>query len=168
MSPHAFPGGRGSTPPRKQSALPSSIELLERLEVPLRHPWHVSIPFVLILASAVAASIVLPKRYRSSTLILVESEKMPDAFVTKMATERTAKRLQTIRQEILSRTRLETVLDEFKPYPAIGHEPLTSSIERLRSATDISVKETEAFTISFVHGDPQVAQAVTSLSLIHI
>jgi polysaccharide chain length determinant protein (PEP-CTERM system associated) len=152
----------GPAPIRRQATLPSSIELLERAEVPLRHPWQVAIPFVLVLSAAVAACFILPKRYRSSTLILVESERVPDAFVTKMATERTAKRLQTIRQEILSRTRLEEVLAELKPYPTIGHEPLTESVERLRLATEISVKESEAFTISFVHKDPEMAQKVAS------
>ena len=84
-------------------------DLLEYLETPLRRPWHVVVPFVLIVATAVAVAYLLPKKYRSSTLILVESEKVPDAFVASMATERTTKRLQTIRQEIMSRTRLERV-----------------------------------------------------------
>ena len=64
------------------------------------------------------ASAVLPKMYRSSTFILVESEKVPDSVVPRMvANERSERRMQTIKQEILSRTRLEQVIKDTNPYP---------------------------------------------------
>jgi hypothetical protein len=64
--------------------------------------------------------------YRSATLILVESEKMPDSFVRSMATETTNKRLVTIKQEILSRTRLQMVIEEFNPIPPSRARPRPS------------------------------------------
>ena len=84
--------------------------LTEYLEVPLRRPRLVLVPFILITAAALAASFLVAKKYRSSTFILVESEKVPDAVLPRMAvSERAERRMQTIKQEILSRTRLEQV-----------------------------------------------------------
>ncbi len=137
-------------------------DLLEYLEIPLRRPWHVVVPFVLLVAAAVAASYLLPKKYRSSTLILVESEKVPDAFVASMATERTTKRLQTIRQEILSRTRLERVINELQPYGPVGNRSLTVTVEAMRQAIDIAVKGNDAFSIDFVHRNPEMAMKVAN------
>jgi len=137
-------------------------DLLEYLEIPLRRPWHVVVPFVLIVATAVAVAYLLPKRYRSSTLILVESEKVPDAFVASMATERTSKRLQTIRQEIMSRTRLERVINELQPYGPVGNKSLTVMVETMRQAIDIAVKGTDAFSIDYVHRSPEMAMKVAN------
>jgi hypothetical protein len=105
--------------PSGYSTAATAKNLRAYLEAPLRRPWHVAIPLGIALSIAVAASLLLPKMYRSATLILVESEKMPDSFVRSMATETTNKRLTTIRQEILSRTRLEKIIDELKPFPGL-------------------------------------------------
>lgn len=135
-------------------------DIWDYVEVPLRRPFHVAVPFVLVVIAALAASFVVPKKYKSSTLILVESEKVPDAFVAKMATEATSKRLLTIKQEILSRTRLERVINELQPYAYVGKESLTSSVERMRNAIELSVKGNDAFSIEFVHRDPTMAMKV--------
>ena len=68
-------------------------DLIEYFEVPLRHPFHVLIPFVLITAAAWGASYLAPDLYWSSTLILVESEKVPHSVVPGIATESAAGRL---------------------------------------------------------------------------
>jgi polysaccharide chain length determinant protein (PEP-CTERM system associated) len=138
-----------------------SMRELQRLaEAPLRRPWLVVVPFVLSVVAAVAASFLLPPRYRSSTLILVAPEQMPANFVPQMSTERVARRLQTLRQEVQSRTRLETVAREFDPYGLLGKKPLIDTIERMRDAITVSVKGNDAFTIEFEHQDPKMAMLV--------
>jgi succinoglycan biosynthesis transport protein ExoP len=137
----------------------SAKSLRTFLEAPLRRPWHTAVPLLCCLAAAAAASLIVPKMYRSATLILVESEKMPDSFVHSMATETSNKRLQTIRQEILSRTRLERILDELKPYP--DTQSSTEGVEDMRGAIEINVKGADAFSIEYVHRDPKKAQEVT-------
>lgn len=152
--PPAYPGRYG------HSGSPALVNLRAYLEAPLRRPLLVLVPFGLILAGSVALGFVLPKMYRSATLILVESEKMPDSFVRSMATETTNKRLVTIKQEILSRTRLQMVIEEFNPYPGIQSQ--TAAIEAMRQATAITVKGNDAFSIEYVHRDPKKAQQVTA------
>jgi len=145
-------------PPVEPASGRSAGQELRRLvEAPLRRPWHVLIPFVLVVGGAVALSVLLPKRYASSTLILVAPDKLPESFVPTMATERIAKRLQTMRQEIMSRTRLERVARELDPYKSLDREPIVQTIERMRDAIKVNVKGTDAFSIEYEHPDPQVA-----------
>ncbi len=139
--------------------------ILEYLQIPLRRPWHVAIPFVAVTLLAVAASLVITKTYTSSTLILVESDKVPQSFINEGTREATPNRprLQTIRQEILSRTRLERILDELNPYPErTGRAPLTAIVEDMRAAIAINVKGNDSFTLEYTHRDPKIAQAVTA------
>jgi polysaccharide chain length determinant protein (PEP-CTERM system associated) len=138
-----------------------SAQLVRYLEIPLRRPKHFAITLALVWAATVATGLTQPKRYRSSTLILVESEKVPEAFLPKMATERAGRRLQTIRQEMLSRTRLEAVIREVNPFDS-GSDSLSGDIERLRNTTSITVRGNDAFGIEVTHVQPAKAQAVAS------
>ena len=138
----------------------SKREVQRLAEAPLRRPWVVLVPLVLVLVSAVGVSFLLPPRYSSSTLILVAPEQMPANFMPQMITEKTTRRLQTLRQEVQSRTRLETVARELDPYGTLGKEPLINTIERMRSAVTVSVKGTDAFSIEFEHREPKMAMLV--------
>jgi polysaccharide chain length determinant protein (PEP-CTERM system associated) len=136
-------------------------ELPAYLDVPRRRPLHVLVPFVLVTAAAVAVGLVAPKQYLSSTLILVEKQKVPDSFVPRVAREEPNRRLLTIRQEILSRTRLERILQELDPYPeSTGRVPLTQLVERMRETAEINVKGDDAFSVEYVHRDPRMAMRV--------
>lgn len=138
-------------------------ELVKLAEIPLRRPLALLLPWLAVTLAALAASILLPKRYLSSTLILVESEKVPAAVGQRIAitTEGSTRRLITIRQEILSRTRLERVIEDTGVYSdRVGRVPLSALIEKMRSSIDISTRGDDAFTIGFTHTDPRAAQAV--------
>ena len=137
-----------------------SWEQLRRFgEAPLRRPWLVIVPWVAVFAASVAALYVLPKKYRSSTLILIESEKMPASFVPRVATEETHQRLENLKPEILSRTRLQKVLADTNPYPDV--HSTAAAIDTIRDATSLNQSGTDGFTIEFVHKDPHKAQEVT-------
>ncbi len=138
----------------------NSREILEYLEIPLRRPWHVAIPFVLVTGAVVGASFVQPSKYVSSTLILVESEKMPESFVTNVATERIGRKLQTVKQEILSRTRLEEIVSELDPYGMAGKASVTEMVDWMRASTDVNIRGNDAFSLDYIHRDPHMAQKV--------
>lgn len=138
----------------------SMREIRRLVEAPLRRPLLVLVPLALAVAGAVGLSFVLPPRYTSSTLILVAPEQMPANFVPSMTTEKTARRLQTLRQEVQSRTRLEMVARELDPYGIIGKQPLIRTIERMRSAVRVSVRGNDAFSIEFEHRNPKMAMLV--------
>jgi len=129
------------------------------LHAPLRRPLLVLGPWLGIVLLAAAALFVLPRKYMSTALVLVESEKVPESFIPKVATRDTGSRLEAVRPEILSRTRLERVLAETQPYPEMG--PSTQAVEKMRAATFINVSGNDGFTITFYHRDPHKAQEVT-------
>ncbi len=129
------------------------------LHAPFRRPWLLFLPWGGIILASVVALFVLPPKYRSSTLILVESEKVPESFIAKVATGDRSQRLEAVRPEILSRTRLERVLEETRPYPEI--ESKTQAVEAMRRAIFFNVSGNDGFTIEFYHHDPKKAQEVT-------
>ncbi len=136
----------------------SSRELAEYLEIPLRYPYHVILPFVAILSFALLALKVMPTKYQSSTLIMVESDRASAA----MDNEQLGERLGTIKQEIESRTRLEQIVSELEPYAAYGDVPLYWQVAEMRRATHIRVQGNDAFAIEFVHREPEMAMKVTN------
>jgi polysaccharide chain length determinant protein (PEP-CTERM system associated) len=134
-------------------------QLQHYLHAPLRRPWFVALPWLGIIALSVIALFALPKKYRSTALILVESERVPDSFVPRVATEEPTRRVDNIRPEILSRTRLEKVLAETNPYPEMQSN--TKAVETMRAAISVNQSGTDGFALEFVHRDPRKAQEVT-------
>src|SRR5262249_31426543 len=135
-------------------------QLRRYIHAPVRRPYLTLIPWVTVLLLSVLAFFTLPKRYKSSTLILVESERMPESFVPKVATEDRSQGLEAIRPEILSRTRLERVVDDSQPYPDITSR--TTAVEQLRRSIAVNISGNDGFTIEFVHRDPRKAQEVVN------
>jgi polysaccharide biosynthesis transport protein len=115
------------------------------------------------------SSWVLPTSYKSSTLILVEQPTMPQSYVAPNVNENLQDRLQSITQQILSRTRLLMIVDKLSLYADGKNGPKSpdDKVEALRK--DISVdlvkdtrnQEITAFKVSFSAHDPVMAQNVT-------
>ena len=110
----------------------------------------------------------LQARYMSSTLILVEEPTMPKNYVTPNVNDDLQARLQSISQQILSRTRLLLIIDNMKLYDAKDH-PLSSDdkVERMRKDIEIELvrdrdQAITAFRINYTAPSPVIAQQVTS------
>src|SRR5512145_1320047 len=86
------------------------------LEIAWRRKWLILVPFLLLGASAAFLARALPSVYRSSTVILVEKPKVPEAYIRSTVTTRIEDRLATITQQILSRTWLERVITQLDLY----------------------------------------------------
>src|SRR5207302_1324921 len=80
--------------------------------------WTVFAVLVVVAGSAIGVSLLMPNRYRSETLILVIPQRVPDAYVHSTVTMRIEDRLRSLREEILSRSRLEKVISDFDLYAA--------------------------------------------------
>lgn len=138
-------------------------DILEYLEIPFRYPRYVWVPFVAIVSLALLLAMVAPRKYRSGTLILVESKNMPEHFVTPVTTEGMAQQLNTIRQVIMSRTRLERVIESLDPYPEMAGQPSHVVVESMRRAIEIRVQGNDSFVIEYVNRDPHKAMMVTNM-----
>jgi protein tyrosine kinase modulator len=114
------------------------------------------------------ASWILPSRYRSETLILVEQPTMPKDYVTPNVNDDLQDRLRSITQQILSRTRLLHIIDQANLYAdSNGRLTPDDKVERMRK--DIGEIElvhdgegrVSSFKVSYSSRDPRLAQQVT-------
>ncbi|MDH5527845.1 MAG: Wzz/FepE/Etk N-terminal domain-containing protein [Nitrospirota bacterium] len=67
-----------------------------------------------VFAGAVLVAMVLPNIYQSTTMILVERQKVPEAYVRTTVTESMQERLKTITQEILSRNQIRQIIRDYQ------------------------------------------------------
>src|SRR5687768_1533686 len=86
------------------------------LRIGWRRKWVVLIPFVLIAAGTVVVVRYLPDRYLSETTVLVVSQRVPEGYVQGTESGTPQDRLLAINQQILSRSRLEQIIQEFDLY----------------------------------------------------
>ena len=117
---------------------------------------------VVVFLLAVYTAIILPNIYQSSSLILVSPQRVPSSFVTSTVTTDLAERMQSIIQEILSRTQLEKIVQEFDLYPSDTSSTLEERIERLRKAIKVEFRRNNVFQLSFESDNPEKAKQVTS------
>jgi len=116
------------------------------------------------------ASWILPSTFKSSTLILVEQPTMPESYVAPNVNENLQDRMQSISQQILSRTRLLMIVDKLSLYDASAKKPMSADdkVEALRKNISIDLvrngpqNEITAFRVNFVSHDPALAQRVVT------
>jgi polysaccharide chain length determinant protein (PEP-CTERM system associated) len=134
-----------------------------------RHTWHFLLPFFFGWLVVWAASWFMPSVYRSGTLILVEQPTVPQQFVMTNVAGDLQGRLNSITQQILSRTRLLHIIEQFDLY---GKERERVSpddlVERMRRDIEIELvrspdrQQLTSFNIYYSASDPHTAQQVTS------
>ena len=98
-----------------------SRSLEEYWAIVRRRRWWIFLPLFICWALVWAASWFLPTTYRSEALILVEQQKVPEQYVVPNVTVSLQDRLQSMTQQILSRTRLQATIDRFGLYSEASH-----------------------------------------------
>jgi polysaccharide chain length determinant protein (PEP-CTERM system associated) len=122
------------------------------------------LPFFTAIVIAIGLVFWIPKSYRSTTLILVEEQKIPEAIVRSTVSEPIAGRLSTLRQQILSRYFLQEIITRFGLFKDF-EGPVEEKIEAMRKAIDIKTMggdRMNAFSISFIGSSPMVTMNVTN------
>ena len=71
-----------------------------------RRLWWFLLPGFVVWAAVWTASWFLPSMYRSETVILVEQQRVPEQYVVPNVRNDLQQRLQSMTQQVLSRTRL--------------------------------------------------------------
>jgi succinoglycan biosynthesis transport protein ExoP len=136
----------------------------------LRRKWlALAIIFACVGGGGVLC-LVWPQSYRSSTLILVESQKIPEDYVKALIGPTIEERLSSLQQQVMSRALLNQVIQEFDLYPdAVRRDGNEAVIERLRKDIRVVTGMTrsqrgsvDGFEISFAHQNPQLAMKVTA------
>jgi polysaccharide chain length determinant protein (PEP-CTERM system associated) len=78
-----------------------------------RRIWLITACAVVFLVIGVVISFIIPPQFQSQTLILVEQPKVPEDYVKPVVAQDLSDRLASMREQILSRSRLEPIIKRF-------------------------------------------------------
>jgi polysaccharide chain length determinant protein (PEP-CTERM system associated) len=138
-----------------------------------RRIWIIVIPAMVVPVLAYCVSLFLPNRYTSQTLVLVENQRVPEHYVKPVVTEDLTYRLSTMKEQILSRSRLQPILERWHLYGAVANDPTVDlKLDQMRKNVKVKAVISEivklqdpragvpGFTISFTYSDARTAQQV--------
>ncbi|MBI1745529.1 MAG: hypothetical protein HYR55_02965 [Acidobacteria bacterium] len=136
-----------------------------------RRKWLMCVPFLMITVLVMLVAYNLPNIYQSETMIIVEEQKIPSNMVAPLDNVDTMDRLNTLSQQILSRSNLGTVVNDFNLYSDFRiHLTQDDKILALRNAVRVepgtSQRETTTkvsyFKLSYESRDRFMAMKVTN------
>jgi polysaccharide biosynthesis transport protein len=135
--------------------------------------YYVLICFLALLAAGVVAAFGLPRTYRSTATLLVQSQELPTTIVDSPTNGAVEQRIARIREQVLSRGDLIQLIEQDDLYSAERrNKPLSKIIEKMRESTSVGAlssdigqqsttqNNTVAIAMSFDYPDPAKAQAV--------
>ena len=132
---------------------------------------------VAIFTLAAAVAFFLPKKYQSTTTILIEEQEVPREYVSANITTFADQRLQTINQRIMSTTRILELIGRFNLYADLKDEvPVDEIVAKMRKDIQFNTisadvidprtgrpgQATIAFSITYEGRDPETVQRVAN------
>jgi polysaccharide biosynthesis transport protein len=141
------------------------------LAILVRRKWWVVVPFLVLLLPALFLVYQLPDVYISEASILVEPREVPNDFVRNLVSTSPEQRLTAIQQEILSRSNLLKIINEFdEDLHNLKHLPVDQQIDAMRRQISLGVpaardrKNAPAFSfrIAYQSQDPALAQRIAN------
>lgn len=144
----------------------------------LRRRWVLIVTLAVVGAPlAYGVSRFLPDRYKSQTLVLVEQPSVPTDIVRSLDTSDISQRLSSMKQQILSRSRLEPIIRQFGLYgDDVSRVSMEDLVGRLQKTIDVTpvlpmaesqARQLPGFYVSVTMDNARTAQqvctAVTSM-----
>jgi uncharacterized protein involved in exopolysaccharide biosynthesis len=130
-----------------------------------------------LLGLSLAAAFLWPATYKSMATILIEEQEIPSELVHSTITSYADQRIETIKQQVMSRTTLWKVVEQYNLYPDLRRTSAAEEVVR-RFTKDIVVevisadvmdkrtqhptKATIAFTVAYQSISPDLAQKVAN------
>ncbi|HYX67703.1 MAG TPA: Wzz/FepE/Etk N-terminal domain-containing protein [Terriglobales bacterium] len=152
--------------------IPRELTAADWLRILRRRRWRLILPAVLGAVLGVAVATVLPKQYTSHTTVLVEEPVVPDSYVKPVVSDDLNQRLAGMQGQILSRTRLQDLIQQLHLYPSdAGRIPVEVLVERLRKSIKVSPvsimpgapsQSLPGFNVDVTYGDAWLAQQICS------
>lgn len=132
------------------------------IRIAWRGKWLILATLIVAAGATAFYQRMLPDIYRSDTTILVVPQRVPDSYVQSTVTGRIQDRLQSISQQLLSRSRLEPIILEFDLFrEARQRQPMEDVVVGMRRQIDVRTLRGDAFVLGFTSEDPATAQRVT-------
>ncbi|WP_319525834.1 XrtA system polysaccharide chain length determinant [uncultured Desulfosarcina sp.] len=138
------------------------------IDLIIKRRWIIIVPFVLAMVVGNYLAITLPRVYEASTLILIQPQRVPQNYVQSIVSTDPSERISTLSQQVLSRTNLEKLIQEFNLFQddERSNMYMEDKLKSLRNRISIDVSRdrrgNDAFTISYQDKDPQKTMNVTN------
>jgi len=133
-----------------------------------RHRLLLAISVFACWAIGTTVGSLLPAKYRSETVILIEQQRVPEHYVEPNIASDLQVRLQSMSEQILSRTRLMGIIDKFGLYRK-GSRKLDpdAAVDLMRKDISIDLvkadsRDVSSFKVSYSSNSPITAQQVTA------
>ena len=146
------------------------LETRDYIAILRRHWWQLMGLAILGVTIGYSVCLAIPNRYTSQTLVLVEPPTVPDSYVKPVITEDLNQRLASMQEQILSRTRLQHIVEQFGLYKKETNQaPIEDLVGRLRRSIVVTpvtpmpqtrVQDLPGFYVSVTMDDARLAQQV--------
>ncbi|MEZ5402648.1 MAG: hypothetical protein R2729_23435 [Bryobacteraceae bacterium] len=136
----------------------------------LRQRWFLLAPLLVCGLCGFVVSHLLPLKYKSTAFIIVEQQKIPESYVLPNVLMTLQKRLDSMTQQILSRTRLQRFIEDFNLYSSErSSKAMDDIIDKMREQVSVELVQTPGrqsdvigFKVHFSDTDRFRAQQVTN------
>ncbi|MDO8834242.1 MAG: hypothetical protein Q7V01_01545 [Vicinamibacterales bacterium] len=126
-----------------------------------RRLW-IAIPFAVLALANLAFVMSLTHNFRSVATVQVLPEPSANDLVRAAVQPTVGDRLSSIGQETLTRTRLESIIQELDLYPTMRQSTVMENvINRMRSDIAFQMTDRDVFIVGYTAKDPEVALTVT-------
>ena len=148
------------------------------IEIVLRRRWWIIATFCLSMIVGICLAIMLPRIYSAKTIILIQPQKVPTNYVQSVVSMDIDSRLNILTQQILSRSNLEKIIQDFNLFSEPKYENMfvEDKINELRKKISIELifpdetrdsrrfqpRDQDAFSISFKGKDPEKVLKITN------
>src|ERR1035438_8582591 len=136
----------------------------------VRRRWWIIGPLFLGWLIVFASAWIIPPRYTSETVILVEQQKVPEQFVMPNVQVDLQERLQSITNQVLSRSRLLAIINSLHLYQGLFFGTPDDQIKQMRKDIKMDIVQAPANNgrpgaltacrVSYEADRPRIAQAV--------
>ena len=151
-----------------------SIEFRQRtagefIQLLKRRKWFIFLPVITMTAAIGYVVYKLPSVYESKTLLTVKPPQISDKVVQPLSDEDLSQRLQTINQEVLSRSSLEPMIAKYNLFESERNSGMDTAliVDKMRKNIVVEVEKSDneklaAFRISYRDRRPDATRNVAS------
>lgn len=142
---------------------PGAMTLNDYFDILKRRKWSIILPSLIIFVAATIIALALPSIFKSTSTILIVEQEIPSNFVMATVTSFAEQRLQSIKQRIMSTTRLLEIVKQFNLYSELKDKWTTEEIiGKMRK--DIKLDTISADVVDRRTGRPMTATIAFTLS----
>ena len=125
----------------------------------IRGRWFLIVPLCISLTLGLGMTLTANKTYEASTMILVQPQRVPTSYIRSVVSSDINQRISTISQQVLSRSNLEQIIDQFGLFEdstgIYQEEKISELRKRIKVRTERARQGAESFSISFTGSEPQ-------------